>query len=447
MRFIIYAFYLAFILLFSVAGTTSILKYHFEGGQNYKFLREVVGFLASTPMNIKNMYLNRSIDLDLPEKYLTHNNKKKLVRFNENKRNALLVLPRYDHSLKRSVVNIIDLNNWSTIHTYRHDINQMYSKVINTEEFPKLLIDDSPKRFEYRNPLILNNGDLISDSDYAPAFKIDFCSNLQWVNDEEIFHHGKMLDFEGNIWSPGQMNPKSKFVKKWGKSNTQDDSIIKFNTDGEILFSKSLLEIFIENKIVPENFALYNSYILNNTDFFHLNKIEPALDNSLYWNKGDIFLSIPKVSAVVHYRPSTNKIINYIVGPFDTIHDVDIISDSKISIFHNKNYLDGNEYSELLVYNFKTKKFSKKLEKQFKEDKIKTITQGLSQTLKDGSVLIEEQNHGRIILYNNNGEKDWEFVNKDKNDDIGFVSWSRVIEDKLFIEKFKSLVNSKKCLN
>ena len=99
----------------------------------------------------------------------------------------------------------------------------MYSKVTNTEEFPKLLIDDSPKRFEYRNPLILNNGDLISDSDYAPAFKIDFCSNLQWVNDEEIFHHGKMLDFEGNIWSPGQMNPKSKFVKKWGKSNTQDD--------------------------------------------------------------------------------------------------------------------------------------------------------------------------------------------------------------------------------
>ena len=45
------------------------------------------------------------------------------------------------------------------------------------------------------------------------------------------------------------------------------------------------------------------------------------------------------------------------------------------------------------------------------------------------------------------GEKEWEFVNKDKNGDIGFVNWSRVIEDELFIERFKSLVKNKKCLN
>ena len=39
------------------------------------------------------------------------------------------------------------------------------------------------------------------------------------------------------------------------------------------------------------------------------------------------------------------------------------------------------------------------------------------------------------------------YVNKDKNGDIGHVFWSRVIEDELFIEKFKSLIKSKKCLN
>ena len=33
--------------------------------------------------------------------------------------------------------------------------------------------------------------------------------------------------------------------------------------------------------------------------------------------------------------------------------------------------------------------------------------------------MVEEQNHGRIILFNNRGEKEWEFVNKDKNGDIG----------------------------
>ena len=61
--------------------------------------------------------------------------------------------------------------------------------------------------------------------------------------------------------------------------------------------------------------------------------------------------------------------------------------------------------------------------------------------------MVEEQNHGRIILFNNQGEKEWVFVNKDKNGDIGHISWSRIIEDEIFIEKFKSLVDSKKCTN
>jgi len=61
--------------------------------------------------------------------------------------------------------------------------------------------------------------------------------------------------------------------------------------------------------------------------------------------------------------------------------------------------------------------------------------------------MVEEQNHGRIILFNNKGEKEWEFVNKDKNGDIGEISWSRVIEDEMFIENFKSLVKNKQCLN
>jgi len=60
---------------------------------------------------------------------------------------------------------------------------------------------------------------------------------------------------------------------------------------------------------------------------------------------------------------------------------------------------------------------------------------------------MEEQNHGRIILFNNKGKKEWEFINKDENGDIGFVSWSRIIEDELFIKNFKLMVKNKKCLN
>ena len=242
------------------------------------------------------------------------------------------------------------------------------------------------------------------------------------------------------------MNPKSKYVKKYSIKDFKDDSIIKINTDGKILYNKSVTELLIENNIVSNNFALTSS-LSNELDPIHLNDIEPAFIDTEYWKQGDVFISIRNQNAIIHYRPSTNKVINYITGPFARQHDVDIISDKEISIFNNNNFFVNNQHSEVVIYNFETKKFRKLFNDQLKKENFKTGSHGLSHIFKDGSLMVEEQNHGRIMLFDNKGEKEWEFVNKDKNGDIGFVFWSRIIEDELFIEKFRSLVKNKKCLN
>ena len=372
---------------------------------------------------------------------IKHRYKERFKQFIPNKRNAILVLPRYDHSLSKSVVDIVDLNNFEIIHTYQHDVTEMNEQVQNTKEFPRIKIDHSPIRFEYHHPLVLDDGSLIGIYPMGPVYKIDFCSNLKWINDEETFHHSQELDHEGNIWVGGQMNPKSKFVEKYAWRDYWDDSIIKINTDGKILYNKSVTEILIENNLVDKNIFEYFF------DLIHLNDIEPALNNTQYWKLGDLFLSPRHQSSIIHYRPSTNKVINYIKGPFAMQHDVDIISTSEISIFNNNEFFSDNEYSEILIYNFETGKFRNLFNDQLKKEKFKTSSEGLSHIFRDGALMVEEQNHGRIILFNNKGEKEWEFVNKDKNGDIGFISWSRVVEDELFIEKFKSLVESKKCTN
>ena len=254
-------------------------------------------------------------------------------------------------------------------------------------------------------------------------------------------HYGK--DWPDNVNSgkayklPDGANPADDF---------HDYAIIKINSDGKILYKKSVIEILIENEIFPDNFAL-SSALSSDTSPLYTNDIEPALSDSEYWQQGDVFISIRHQSAIVHYRPSTNKVINYITGPFAKQHDVDIISDKEISIFNNNNFLVDNEYSEVVIYNFETKKFRTLFNNQLKENNFKTTTGGLSHIFNDGSLMVEEQNHGRIILFNNEGEKEWEFVNKDKNGDIGSVTWSRIIEDEIFIEQFKSLVENKKCTN
>ena len=101
--------------------------------------------------------------------------------------------------------------------------------------------------------------------------------------------------------------------------------------------------------------------------------ISSQLISKVHWKKNDLFLSLPRINAIIHYRPSTNKVINFIQGPFSWQHDVDIISDHEISIFNNNNSLTDRNHSEITIYDFKTKKFSKKFNKSLIENNLKLI--------------------------------------------------------------------------
>ena len=435
-----------FLSFIAVMGFSSIVKYHYQGGKKIQLLQKPVMFIAGIPYRIKQIIENRSFNLNKIQPLIKHKYKNRFKQFIKNDRNALLILPRYDLSLSRSIVEIIDLNNFEVIHTYKHDIAEMNDQVTNSAKFPRLKIDNSPTRFQYQHSLLLDDGSLISTNAYYPIFKIDICSNLKWINDEEMFHHGTNLEHDGNIWAMASIDPKSRYVNQYQFEAYLDDAIIKLDIDGNILFRKSVTEILIENNVVPESFV-FNNYLSNQIDPIHLNDIEPTFQDTKYWNKGDLFISLREQNVIIHFRPRDNKVINVITGPFAMQHDVDVISDKEISIFNNNNFIKDNKHSEVLVYNFETKTFIKLFNDQLKKNNFKTESNGLSEILRDGSLMVEETIHGRIILFNNQGKKEWEFINKDKNGDIGRVNWIRVIEDEIFIEKFKSLIKNNKCLN
>ena len=435
--------FLILVILLSVIVSISfgsLIKYHFDGGQKYQVIRNFALWLASIPMNLNKMLNSQSLNPINPPILKKHKNKKRFEQFITNSRESLLVLPRYDHALSRSLVDIINLNNFKTIHTYKHNVLEMNKNVKNNSNFPSLKIIDNQESFSYKHPLILENGSLICSGIYSPLFKINFDSKLEWINDEVVFHHTKVSDYDSNVWTGGQLSQFSKILNIYNIKNFRNYAIIKINTDGKILYKKSIIEILIENKIVNKSFV---DQLKNNSDLTHLNSIEPAFSDTKYWKKGDLFLSIKHFSMIILYRPSTNKVIDCITGPFAQQHDVDIISDKEISLFNNNNFIIDNETSEVLIYNFETKQFKKLFNEQLKQNNFKTSNGGVSQILNDGSLMVEEQKHGRIILFNNKGDKEWEFVNKDKNGDIGILNSSRIIEDPLFIKKYKSLVENK----
>ena len=227
-KFFTYQVFLVIFLFFILSILFgSLLRHHYLGGKKLQSLQNIAVFFAEIPGNIKQMVDSKSLNPSKPSILIKHKEKKKFETFKQKKRDALLILPRYDHSLSRSIIDIINLNNFEVIHTYKPDSHKLTEQVKNTEEFPRIKIDHSPIRIEYPHPLILDDGSLISY--FGPLFKIGFCSEFNWVNDEEEFHHSQMFDHEGNIWVGGHMNPKSKYVKKFYLTDYEDDSIIKIN--------------------------------------------------------------------------------------------------------------------------------------------------------------------------------------------------------------------------
>ena len=452
----IFKFYLILLLILiftSLYG--SLLKHHYSGGKKHPNLQKFALTLAQIPNTaediINNILKGKNLDPNKPGILIKHKDKIRFKQFIPNKRNALLVLPRYDHSLNRSVIDLVDLNNFEIIHTYSHDINAMHDQITNRDEFEKVFKDDVPIRFEYRHPLLLEDGSIVSDSDYSVEFKIGFCSNLIWINDDEKFHHSKMLDHNGDIWVAGQMYPQSRYVLEYKAYDFWDDSIIKIDLNGNILFNKSVTELMIENNLIRDGNIFENGEDFR-FDPIHLNDIEPALEDSKYWKKGDVFLSLRHQSSIIHYRPSDNKVINYIEGPFSQQHDVDIISDKEISIFNNnaKEFIDGNAVdgnSEVLIYDFRKNEYSSYLSESLIKNDIQTPNQGRSEILPNGDLFIEETYYSRTLYFNADGSIRWTHINRSDDGKVYPIGWSRILYTKEEIQSVKNLIENKGTCN
>ena len=174
-------FVVLFLSLIGIILFGSILRHHYLGGDKFQSLQKMAVTVAEIPMHTKNMIKLRTLNLNKIKSLTKHIDKKKFEQFIENERNGLLVSTRYDYGMSRSVVDIIDLKNFKTIHTYKHDINKMNDQVLNKELFSNININQTPYKFRYYNPTIFEDGSLISHNFEGPLFKIDFCSNLKWI--------------------------------------------------------------------------------------------------------------------------------------------------------------------------------------------------------------------------------------------------------------------------
>ncbi len=424
----------------------SFVRYEKFLGERFGFgkISKTAVFLAEMPSIVKNIFFSN--DLEVKDRFPL------LGGFNgtPNSYESYLLLSRYDGDLKEGIVELVDLTNFKVLHTWNPDIDEFNKSVKKIDEFKFLDRDRNNSRSELRHPLLLKDGSLVFHYD-SPLIKIDACSNLLFQNTHNKFHHSIEADIDGNIWVPTYMYPQSLPVNKVGRTNIGksgyvDDAIVKLSSNGEILFEKSVSQIFIDNGLEYLLFSVGDSKFTS--DPIHLNDIQPVNFNGEFWEKGDVFLSLRHQSMILLYRPSMNKIIWKGTGPFFHQHDVDILNSHSISVFNNNSkdfengdVVDGN--NEIIIYDFKTNEYFYYLNASLIKNDVRTITQGLSETLSRGDLFIEEQNYGRILYFEKDGSLRWTYVNRANNQKNYLLGWSRILYNDKDVQIVKNFLISK----
>ena len=446
------SFYL-FILLLIIC--LALLRHEFMGGKSFPTIQKHLLFISEIPSNLKpnnlkknfKKFLNPEIDLISIEK-IRHSNNNNNSNY-MHKTDAILLLSRFDGDIKRAVVDVIDLIDFRLLHTYIPDIDEINKNVDTSKiQFKNITTDKSAKRFRIMHPYILNNGDIVFHGN-SPLVKLNLCNEVIWLNDEFEFHHSINIDKDGNFWIPTSNYPFNIDEKLIGglEENYHDDSITQIDQNGQILFHKSLTQIMMENNLGSLIFGGDNF----SNDPIHLNDIQPVLTDGPFWKKNDLFLSSRHLSAILQYRPETNKIIKIIRGPFYHQHDIDILSDTEIAIFNNNNLNTAHgeknyQTSEIIIYNLENEKISKLYQQSLEDNNFYTETNGSFEILQNGVLITEETNYGRLLMINKK-EEVFEFINRSKNNLVYIINWFRVIENKNDIEKIRKLFsnNINKC--
>ena len=97
---------------------------------------------------------------------------------------------------------------------------------------------------------------------------------------------------------PQSLPPKKVGRKLVSEGGFTDDAIVKLSPKGDILFEKSVSQIFIENGLEYLIFSIGGDGRNLDIDPIHLNDIQPVNFDSDFWKSGDVFLSLRNQSMV-----------------------------------------------------------------------------------------------------------------------------------------------------
>ena len=314
------------------------------------------------------------------------------------------------------VVEIIDLNRRKIVHSWKPVF-----------------------RAELARFYVLPDGSLLA-GDGTWTFRMDACSNVLWRQPLRA-HHSYERGVDGNFWSPWRMAPKTTFP--YANPGFVEDGFVRFSPAGEVLSQVSLSGALMR---AGHGHLLYGMAARTHGRF-NMNDVEPVLQDGQFWRRGDLFVSLRNRSAVLLYRPATDEVLWLQAGPWLHQHDVDIVSDSEISVYSNNTFFDGDDdgrvlgANEVYVHDFATGETRSPWREAMRRHDVRTAFRGGATLFGDGSVMLEEAEEGRVLMLSPDGERVWSYVNRASDGMVYGILASRWLDTEYGAEVARSIAS------
>lgn len=353
---------------------------------------------------------------------------------------GFLLLSRYDGTQSRHVIELVSMTTGKSMHRWEPEPETLLSAISRRPEFEGIAEFERWKNayFRFIHPYLTESGELLLKDHQSPLFMLSVCGNVRWSQDEHLFHHSTEADGTGGFWIPSYVLQTKPGVSQ----KFLEDALARVTADGKVSYKKSLIEIFNENGLRHLMFPAANFY----KDPIHLNDIEPVLESGPYWEKGDLFLSFRSPSLVALFRPSTGEIIWSQSGPWQSQHDVDIIDDHRIAVFNNNAYDSGlgarvDGVSETVVYDFETNSVTSPFREALERFNTATVSEGLQEFTPSGHLIFEEENRGRLFIFDASGNVVATFTNRVDGGELYRMGWSRYMSQSQGEEALKAIAD------
>ena len=298
-----------------------------------------------------------------------------------------------------TLYELIDLSRRKTVHVWHLD--------------PDSTRTDSPMD-------VLPDGSLVVDMGRYVT-RLDACSNVEWTKRLKV-HHSIERDADGNLWAPATGDQTEMF---------EEDELLEFSPSGEVLTRISLSDALARSGY---RHLLYDLNRRSAGDSLHVNDVQPVLRDGPFWRRGDLFVSLRASSVVLLYRPATDEVVWLRAGPWLHQHDVDVVSESEISVFSNNTVRasDGRlgvlGANEVYIYDFATGETRSPWREAMRRHDVRTKTMGVATLLGDGGLVVQEHEYGRVLGLSADGARRWSYVNRGSDGQVYRLGWGRYLD-------------------